>query len=254
MISSALIAGIFGLFIGSFLDVVFCRFGQWKSIIADRSECPHCHRTLQWHDLIPLLSFITLSGRCRYCRHPIPIEYPLVEIITGFYTALVWAKETPHDLVSIISALVVLLFGYCLILMALQDIHDMTVADQLFITAIVLGIIGVILHHSTITDVLLGLVGSTAILFALVAISREQWMGWGDVLLSIPVGLFLGFPRSLLWLYASFIIGGAWGAWLILRGKKSRRDPVPFVPILAISFVIMYQWGSEIIQWYASRF
>ena len=249
MYSHALIAGFIGLFWGSFLYVVCVRFGKWKSIAVSRSHCPHCHHTLEWYDLIPILSFIMLSGRCRYCHTSISPYYPFVEIVTGLSTFLLWLALSPHGIREYLFTILVVLFAYAVLLMALQDHASMNVSDELFIAAAIIALLALFVTPHTLSDTILGLLVAAPFLI-MVSLSHETWMGWGDVFIAAPAGLVLGFPLAWVWLYVAFIVGALWGIVLILSGKKKRRDPVAFVPILYVSFIITVVWGDVLINWY----
>ncbi len=254
IITNAFIAGLFGLCFGSLLNVINLRFGQWRSIITTRSHCPECKTTLRWYDLVPILSFVTLKGKCRYCHKPISWQYPIVELLTAVITGLVWYALAPHSLTDIIHTLAVIGLSYVMILMAVEDYKDMTVSDQLLIAALLCAFVAAATSQLHFSTILWGIVAGAGPLAVLVLISRETWMGWGDVLLALSVGLVLGWPKALAWVFLAFIIGATLGLLLMALKLRGRKDPVPFVPMLLASFVVVIVWGGPIIDWYTSLF
>ncbi len=251
MTTQTIIAGIYGLFFGSFLNVVDWRFGRWREIALKRSACPHCHREIRWYDLVPVASFILLRGRCRNCQQPISWQYPLIELTTAIVTGVVWYGAAPEGLIAITQTVMLIGFCYVLILASLKDMRHMEVPDMLFVAALLLSVLYRIFggfRESGLLDAVYGVLSTTAVFLALVIISKERWMGWGDVFLAVPIGIVLGFPKGLVWLYLSFIVGAAIGLVLIWSGKKTRKDPVPFVPILAICFLLAYLCGKAMWQ------
>ncbi len=239
-----IIAGVFGAIMGSFLNVVHLRFGKWGEIVKSRSRCPRCHHELNAFDLIPLFSFIILLGRCRYCHKNISWQYPVIELMSGIVTVLAWYVVNPQTLIDLIRLGGLLLFAYAGLVMVLQDSREMAVADGLFAVSWLGAIIYLLSRDVNIYHVLLSLVGSSAILFLLVSLSSERWMGWGDVLLSVPIGLIMGWPKSALWLYVAILIGGVWGVLLIISNRKKRTDAVPFIPVMLIAFWIAIIYGD----------
>ncbi len=247
-----ILAGVFGLIVGSFLNVVHLRFGKWSNIAKSRSRCPHCHHELNALDLVPLISFLMLLGRCRYCKKNISWQYPIVELATGAVTALAWYFINPHSTLDFVQLTGLLLFAYAGIVMVLQDWREMAVSDILFATSWAGAIIYLFGQHNGINQLLLGLVGSSAVLFLLVKLSRERWMGWGDVLLSVPIGLILGWPKSALWLYVAVMIGGIWGVILLALKLKKRTDAVPFIPIMLVAFWVVLLYGNSLLdRWFS---
>jgi len=200
---------LLGLIIGSFLNVVVYRLNVAETLLG-RSYCPHCKNQIRWYDNIPLLSFILLNFRCRNCRAKISWQYPLVEFFTGIVFALVGSRFfDPIDMSSWVITLYYL--GACSMLVAIfvydalyLEIPSLvlwpaigwSVAFNLYFdwvdrgNWVILGNWGILNLH-TFSGVLAAAVGFL-FFFVLVAVSREKWMGWGDALLAILLGLILG--------------------------------------------------------------
>jgi len=250
MVLSSILVGIIGLFIGSFLNVVNLRFGKWKSIALSRSECPHCKHRLNWFDLIPLLSYLWIKGKCRYCHKKILWQYPVVELASGIIFGLTWWASGG---LSWAWAFLVL-FALILLLMSIEDFKKMTVPNSLFWAAAIVAIIHSAIIHQSLTTAIYGAIVCVAIFFVLSLISGEKWMGWGDSLAAVPVGLLLGWRLGLVWLYSTFFVGAVIGIILLANGQRGRKDPIPLIPIMLIALLIAIVWGDKLTNWYTQTF
>jgi prepilin signal peptidase PulO-like enzyme (type II secretory pathway) len=251
---NAIVVGILGVLVGSFLNVVNLRFGQWKSIATTRSHCVHCKYELGFWDLVPIFSFLFLGGKCKYCKAYISWQYITVELTAGALALLIWYKLLPSSALEYAHAAFVIIFAYIMLLISIEDVKEMAVDDRLFIIGFIVAVLVAITGKLDVLAVALGIVFAALPLLVLVAGSKERWMGWGDVFIAVSIGIVLGFPASLVWLLGSFWIGAIIGLLLISAKIKSRKDPVPFVPILLISFIVAFYWGENIANWYLGRF
>lgn len=120
----------------------------------------------------------------------------------------------------------------------------------MFWASIVMAALIALTGHESLIDAIWGAVVAAGPLLVLVAFSGERWMGWGDVWMAVPIGLILGLEKSILWLYFGFLGGAIVGLLLMALRVKKRQDPVPFVPFLFVSFLVVYIWGERIIGWY----
>lgn len=252
--SGVIIAFIFGLIWGSFLNVVIVRFDDWISILKDRSHCPKCKARLPWYDLVPLFSFVALRGKCRTCQKPISWQYPLVELTTA---ALVAAG---YYLIFLLNDLVlwqaVVAFGaYIIVLGALvaiffHDLYEMLVPEALSYAALIgAAIFSLFFFQDWQTSLYGGLAGVVPIAL-LVYPSRGVWMGEGDVKIAAALGLLVGWPAALVFLVAAFVIGGVFGAILMMTGQAKMKSALPFAPFLIIGGLIALFWGQHMISWY----
>jgi prepilin signal peptidase PulO-like enzyme (type II secretory pathway) len=251
---NAIVVGILGVLVGSFLNVVNLRFGQWKSIATTRSHCVHCKYELGFWDLVPIFSFLFLGGKCRYCKAHISWQYITIELTAGALAFLIWYKLLPSSALEYAHAAFVIIFAYIMLLISIEDVKEMAVDDRLFIIGFIVAVLVAITGKLDVLAVALGIVFAALPLLVLVAGSKERWMGWGDVFIAVSIGIVLGFPASLVWLLGSFWIGAIIGLMLISAKIKTRKDPVPFVPILLISFIAAFYWGESIANWYLGRF
>jgi len=259
-----LIIFIFGLVIGSFLNAVIYRLWEKKSFLKGRSFCPHCKHTLSWKDLIPLLSFLFLRGKCRYCGKKISLQYPLVEILTGILFVLIfWAWDLGFDWSLVIgiwdffTLFYLLIIGCFLIIIFVYDLKHFIIPDKIIFPAIfiVLGfrIWDLIGHWSLGFEDLkpfFAAFGASLFFLAIVLISQGKGMGLGDVKLAFFMGLFLGFPKVLVALFLAFLIGAIIGVGLILAKRKTMKSEVPFGPFLVIGTFIALFWAENLINWY----
>jgi leader peptidase (prepilin peptidase)/N-methyltransferase len=248
---------ILGLAVGSFLNCVIYRLEKNESFLIGRSYCPKCKHQLGWQDLIPLLSFLELGGKCRYCKQKISWQYPLVELATGILFVSVFHIAFPNLLLSIyyflISSLLIVIFTY--------DLKYYIIPDEIIYPAIVITFLYNIfyscfmLHSSySILNILCSGLGASAFFLAIFLISKGKWLGFGDVKLAFFMGLFLGFPNILVAFFISFLIGAIIGLGLIFCGKKSLKSEVPFGPFLVTGTFLALFLGNQIINWYFNLF
>jgi len=226
---------ILGLFIGSFLNCLICRLKDKKSFLFGRSCCPKCGHELTWLDLVPVLSFVFLKGKCRYCSEKISWQYPLTEIATGLlYAFLYWNYGFNLFLIFVFS---------CLLVIFVYDLKHFIIPDEIIFPLIIISLI--FLYGNFFVAI-----GTTFAFFLLYFFSKGKWLGFGDVKLAFFLGLFLGWPNILVGLFLSFVIGAIIGIGLIILKKKGIKSEVPFAPFLVLGAFIAFFWGQEIIFWY----
>lgn len=246
----------FGLSVGSFLNVVVSRFDDIESIIKTRSHCPKCKKNLPWYDLVPFFSYFVLSGRCRFCKKTISIQYPIVEAAT----AIIFALTYFYYGISIDAFFVAIIFSF-LIVIAAYDAVRSEIPDVLIYTAavFVLGWLLYFLWRSSeltlagFSNYLYGFLIGAGFFGLLVVLSRQKWMGWGDVLLGGLIGLFLGYPDILVALFFAFMIGSIFSIILMILKIKKMKDAIPFGPFLVLGALIALFWGERIINAYFTR-
>ena len=253
---------LFGICVGSFLNVCIFWIPANKSIIFPPSECPDCHTKLSPIDLIPVLGYILLKGKCRYCKKPISVQYPLVEFLTGTVWLLIYLRYG----LSIETA--ALLFLYTLLIpVTFIDLKYMIIPNGLVLTGIIGGIALSVYHifvspfslyqSSSWYAPFLGMVSASGILFAIAVIGfiiykNDGAMGMGDVKLFIPIGMFLGWKLALLALFLAVILGGVTSIVLLILKIKERKSAIPFGPFIAVATYITGFYGNQIISWYFS--
>lgn len=249
---------LLGTAVGSFLNVWSRRLLRGKPLTG-RSRCERCNHNLSAIDLIPLLSFIFLRGRCRYCGEPLSWQYPLIEAGTGLlFTALSFKfllLTTGHQLATFISLLVA---SSALIVILITDILAQTIADQVLLVSIISASVYRVLVHFTglgfnasgLVYDFLGAVGVFTFFQIIRLITKRKGMGDGDPPLGFAAGLLVGFPYVLVQLFLTFTIGGVVGLVLLLLGKKGLKDRVAFGPFLVVATFVVIFVGEQLLNWY----
>lgn len=233
---------IFGLIIGSFLNVLVYRMKDGETIMG-RSMCRGCGRQIRWYDNVPVLSFLVLRGRCRDCGMRISWQYPAVELLTATVFALIGTSFFSfEDMASWYETAWLMLVVSCFIAVAAYDIRHMEIPTILLIVSAV-ATFGFFATQYRFDEPFLasrlglGLAGAAAVgtfFFALVYVSHETWMGWGDVWLGAVAGMIVGLPAALFMLTVSFASGSIIGIAGIYLEGKSLKSKMPFGPFLVI--------------------
>jgi len=272
---------LLGLCVGSFLNVLIDRLPRGEGVIRGRSRCPDCGHQLTGRDLVPLLSFTLLKGRCRYCGKRISWQYPLVELATGILFVLSMFVET-----QLIASLPVLIATVFLIPVFVIDLKHGIIPDKIVFPAIalitiyyllitgsiILGLYqnlkndvgglgpyllqtGFFRHHALLElrPLLLTLVGSFVLyflFFILYSLFQGKAMGGGDVKLAFLIGLITGWPNMIVAVVSAFLTGALVGVILMPIGKTKFGEPIPFGPFLVVGTYVALFWGSDIINWH----
>jgi leader peptidase (prepilin peptidase)/N-methyltransferase len=255
---------LFGLIIGSFLNVIVYRVRSAETILG-RSHCRKCRKIIRWYDNIPLLSFILLKFKCRECGEKISWQYPLVEFLTGLVFAFVAGKYFGLEDFSTwpITGAMLVLSGV-LIVIFVYDLLYMEIPSLVLWPAVVLAMglnflldwgreSSVIWDRMFISGLLAAAV-SFVFFFSLAFFSREKWMGMGDAYLVILLGLILGWPKILLGLFLAFAIGAICGIILIALKKKKMQSQLPFAPFLIVGTFLTLFYYEPVVTWYLGFF
>lgn len=255
---------IFGLILGSFLNVVVYRLNLSETIMG-RSHCPRCKKKIRWHDNIPVLSFLALGAKCRDCGGRISWKYPVLEILTGIVFALVghyfFILSDPAS--WLVTAYYLVLFFLLLVIFS-YDLNYMEIPMMIFWIALFWSIGCLLILDAQSFDFQAGilsvqtysglLAGTVFFLlfFLLAAGSKEKWMGMGDAYLAFLLGFVVGI-KYLLWLIIlSSLSGSLVGIALVLLGKKTLKSRLPFAPFMAaaaIAVIILNQAVPEMKYW-----
>jgi len=219
---------VFGLVIGSFLNVVISRLPERRSLLG-RSACPECGHRIAAHDNVPLLSFVVLRGRCRACAARIPWRYPLVELATAAAMLTAYLRFGLTAAFAVAATLLAALVAVTLI-----DLQHQIIPDLITLPGIIVGLVGAP-TAGTVSwfESLLGIVVCGGLLLVVIVASGGG-MGSGDMKLGAMLGAFLGWRLGLFALLVAVLVGGLVAAGLLLAGRKGRKDPVPFGPFLAL--------------------
>lgn len=244
---------VFGIIIGSFLNVCIYRIPREESIAFPPSHCTQCSHPLAWYDLIPIVSYLSLRGKCRYCGEAISPQYPIIEILNGLLYLFVFQ----HFGFSLEFAF----YGFMtsiLIVICVIDYYRQIIPDELVLlilcTTIVYKVSAYFLNGMPvlIKDSIFGFL-TGGLLFLAIAVISNGAMGGGDIKLIAVLGLILGLKSTLLNILLSFIIGAVVSIYLLLSGKKGRKDAIPFGPFISIAFIVTLFYGDSIINWYFHR-
>jgi leader peptidase (prepilin peptidase)/N-methyltransferase len=246
LVVSTVFVFILGTILGSFLNVVIYRLPRRLSVVRPASRCPHCQTPIRPYDNIPLLSFLILRGRCRTCRAPISWRYPLVEAAAGLLLAGLWVHFAPSA--AWVPFVADAVFALMLIVVFFIDLDYQIVPNAITYSGLVLGLLLAIPQGRVLPSVLSAL-GASAF-FLLIAILSRGGMGGGDIKLAAMMGAFLSWPAVAVALLLAFT-GGA-GAGLVLMGlrKRTRKDPIPFGPSLAVGGLIALFAADGLLRWY----
>lgn len=240
---------IFGLVVGSFLNVLADRLPQGETVLWGRSHCDWCKKPLRWFELVPIVSFILQGGRCLRCHKPLSIQYPLVELITAL--GFVWIfVNYPLTLSLLVSYYV--LFSSLLVLF-ISDLKYQILPDSMIVIGSLGALVILVLSPASLTTLLphlLSAAGSFAFLYIIWAVTRGRGMGFGDVKLAFLMGLLLGYPGIIIAFYGAFLTGAVAGVILILAGKKGWKSKIAFGPFLIFGTAVAVIWGHQILLWW----
>lgn len=246
------VALVLGLCFGSFLNVLIYRLPRGLGFVKGRSFCPKCKKKILWFDNVPLISYVLLRGRCRFCRSPISLCYPLVEVVCGILTLLVVNKfffsiSTLDPFLLFLSLLLV----WGLLVIFFIDLKHQIIPDKIVFPLILLYSIFIVFNGNY--SFLAAGIFSFVFFFLLYLITRGRGMGFGDVKLAFLMGLSLGFSGVIVAFYIAFLTGALTGVILILLGKAKFGQKIAFGPFLAFSTIIVLLWGEKIIS-FVQRF
>ncbi len=263
MTADLLIAGWvfgFGLVLGSFLNVCIYRLPKALSIVWPGSSCPACRHPIAWHDNIPVLSYLFLGCKCRFCKAPISARYPLVEMLTGFLFLLIYLRFQGSWIWMVLGWIL----AAALVVSTFIDFDCYIIPDFITLPGIPLGFFAhfVFPHlsapeHSRWQALLWSVQGAVAgggllWLVALIGrwVYRKEVMGMGDVKLMAMVGALLGWQNALLGIFFGSLTGSIAGIFLILTKKSKWQSRIPFGPYLSLGTLIAFLAGQPLVAWY----
>lgn len=253
--TTALVAVIlFGLVVGSFVNVVIARLPARRSLWNPGSSCPGCGIAIAWHDNVPVLSFVVLRGRCRACGMRISWRYPIVEVTTAALWVAAFLRFGPSA-----DFAVAVIFLTSLVAITIIDLDHQIIPDRITLPGILAGFVAnLVTGRVPWVDSLLGIALGGGLFFAIIVASakvmRREGMGGGDMKLAAMFGAFLGWKVMLVALFVAVFIGGVFAAILLMSQRVRRKDPIPFGPFLAVGAAVALLWGVRIIEWYLAGF
>lgn len=245
-----LIVLLFGAVIGSFLNVCIHRLPREESVAWPASHCPSCRQAIAFYDNIPIVSYVVLRGRCRACRAPISIRYPLVEAANAIgYVLVFWM----FGFTAAACAYAVLVSA--LIVVTGTDLSHTMIPDAVTLPGIAIGLLSAaFILPIGLVDSLLGVMSAGGILWFLAWISPyvfgKEGMGGGDIKLMAMVGAFLGWQPVLLAIMVGSFLGSIVGVGLIAAGVMRRQQYIPFGPFLAVGSILALLFHQPLLEWY----
>jgi leader peptidase (prepilin peptidase)/N-methyltransferase len=248
-------AGAVGLCLGSFLNVCIIRLPhddpKARSLLQPPSTCPKCGKRIAWYDNVPVLSWLVLKGKCRDCRNPISIQYPIIEAVVGvlWVAAVLWYGPT-------LDAVTAALFGTLLLGIAIIDARHQIIPDELSYGGLVLGLaLSLGGGASGLVYAVLGAVVGWGLLWIVRLVGggllKQEAMGWGDIKVMAVVGAFAGWKSVLLTVFLGALIGSLFYLPSLLADlRRMRRHELPFGVFLAIGAAVAFVFGESLISWY----
>lgn len=236
---------LYGIVIGSFLNVCICRIPNKESIVRVRSHCMNCGYQLKWYDLVPLFSYIFLGGRCRKCKEKISIQYPLIEGLNGVLYCIVFAKYG----LSLEALLYALLFS-ALITLSVIDFRTYEIPLGINIFILALGLIRIVTDYTNWLDYAIGFLCVSGFLYLIYFLTKGRGIGGGDIKLMAVCGLLIGWKLIIL----SFLLGCVIGSVIhLVRMKISREGHMLALgPYLSVGVMLAVLYGTDMISWYFS--
>lgn len=249
---SLVVATAFGSIIGSFLNVCIYRLPRGTSVVRPPSACARCARTLSWYENVPVVSYLALRGRCRTCREPISLRYPIVEAITAAMFALAWWYYGPGLL--LVSRLVL---GCALIVLFEIDREHQILPHAITLPGIVVGFAFSVFTEPGWQSSLGGIVVGGGILLAIgyayYLVRHEEGLGMGDFKMLAMIGAFLGWRMTLVTLMMASLSGSIVGVGLMATERGGMKTALPFGTFLAIGAAIAATVGPDLLDWYLRR-
>lgn len=243
-------AFVFGMVVGSFLNVCICRMPKNESVVSPPSHCPGCSYQIRWYDNIPLVSYLLLRGKCRGCDAHISLQYPLVELLNGILSLCLFLRFGPSPAFAALF-----LFCSALVVITFIDIEHQIIPDEISLPGIAVGfILSFVLQGHTWLNSLLGILlgGGSLLLVAYLyqKLTGKDGMGGGDIKLLAMMGAFLGWKAVPFIIFTSSLVGSLIGVSIMLLQKKDSKFAIPFGPYLAFGAVLYIFYGKSLIRWY----
>jgi len=265
-----------GLLIGSFLNVVIHRSNTGETVTKGRSHCPLCGNVLCWYELIPIVSFLLQRGRCNSCKNKISLQYPIVEVFTSivffagwrFYLSNLSKQIFQNPILFWCYTLLVLFWIATLVAIFVYDWKYLEIPTNFLRWGILFSVASVIARDADLlfisnnfsvvnSAILSGIAGALmagGFFFLLVAVSREKWMGRGDIYIGAIIGMVVGWPWILEALMIAFTVGAVVGIFLMLLKGKDLKTKIAFGPFLVFGGLITLFWGQRLFNLYLAIF
>lgn len=246
----AIAAFVIGAAVGSFINAAEYRLFRGIGLLKEkgapaRSRCTHCQAVLKPLDLIPIISFLVLRGRCRSCHKPVSWQYPMVEVAAGVIALILYLQFG-----LALESLVVACFGWLLLFFFVYDLKYQLVPDQIILPAIVIVLLCSLWRGHSLTSLLLGALIAGGFFAAQYVLSRGRWIGAGDIRLGVLLGMMLGWQLTIVALFFAYVSGAIVALVLLIRRTAQLHTKIPFGTFLAVAGFISLLYGQYIINWY----
>lgn len=241
----SMIVFLYGIIIGSFLNVCIYRLPKKENIVTTRSHCMQCGYQLKWYDLIPLFSWLMLGGRCRKCKAKISVQYPIIEALNGVLYLLVFARFGVS-----IECLLYCLLASALIVLSVIDFRTYEIPFGINVFIAGLGLVRSLTDLSNWAEYVIGFFAVSLFLYVIYLLTRGRGIGGGDIKLMAASGLLLGWQCNILAFLLGCIIGSVCH---VIRMRVTKAEHVLALgPYLSIGIFLCAMWGRELINWYLS--
>jgi leader peptidase (prepilin peptidase)/N-methyltransferase len=246
-----LFAALFGLVIGSFLNVCIYRLPLDQSIVWPASRCTACGRELSWYENIPVLSYAALGGRCRTCHGHISLMYPVIETLTALMFVATYAAFGLSWLLPIR-----LLFGCAMLVLLVIDLQHQILPNEITLGGIVVGLAASFVADPGWRDSFIGAMAGGGILWlvawAYERVRHQEGLGFGDVKMLAMIGAFLGWKLMLLTLASASVLGSLTAGVLMVGGRASLQSKLPLGTFMAVAAILAGLVGAPVVEWYFS--
>jgi prepilin signal peptidase PulO-like enzyme (type II secretory pathway) len=254
---------VLGLCFGSFVNALVWRLHEGRDWVKERSECVHCHHELAAKDLVPVLSWLWLRGKCRYCKKPISVQYPVVEALTALLfvgSYVYWPFVLEGWQLVIFGLWLVTIIG--LLALLIYDVRWMLLPNKLVFplmaVAAVMASVSVLSSPEparAVLDTILAVLVGGGIFYLIFQLSQGKWIGGGDVKLGFLLGLIVGTPaKSLAVIFLAAVLGSLVSLPLMASKKLKRTSLIPFGPFLIVAGILVFLFGQQMIDWYTTAF
>lgn len=250
---AAIAAFLFGTVIGSFLNAVLWRLRTGEGFVRGRSYCPCCRHQLAPQDLIPVMSYLLLRGKCRYCKAGIHPSYLAVELSTGALFALFAAQAFgggPLDGAALAGLLLRWYFVAVLTIVFVYDLKYMLIPRSVTAWASVVAALAGVALGQRPAMLALGFIVGAGVFYLQYVLSKGRWIGGGDIHLGGLMGLMLSWPLVLVALFIAYVSGAAVGVAMLASKRTSWKGQIPFGTFLSAATVITLLWGDKMLSWY----
>lgn len=234
---------LFGIIIGSFLNVCIYRIPKMESIVFPHSHCMNCGYQLQWYDLVPLFSFLFLRGRCRKCHTKLSLQYPLVEGLNGALYVIVFLANG-WNLLSVLYCLLT----SALIVLSVIDFRTMEIPNGINVFIFLLGVAATVIDRADWRNHVIGMVAVSGFLLFIYLVTVGRGIGGGDIKLMAGAGLLLGWKAAILAFFLGCILGSVIHVMRMKMNNAEHR--LAMGPYLSVGIWLTAMWGQFVIEWY----